>query len=129
MGLVRIASSYHHNSSTSQEIEGFSLHYSSASVKKTCFNRHYDIAWPLQCHNFASTAGAGGFTAEAAAPAVNMLEETMRHTMRENDIRVKSDTTHPTLPYGKWMYENNVGRRNEEMKNSKAENCGHWTKT
>ena len=30
-----------------------------------------------QCHNFDSTAGAGGFTAGAAAPAVNMLEEAL----------------------------------------------------
>ena len=36
-----------------------------------------DTVWPPQCHNFDSTAGAGGFTAGAAAPAVNMLEEAL----------------------------------------------------
>ena len=46
-------------------------------MKKTYFNRHEDICWPPQCYNFGSTAGAGGFTAEAAAPAVNMLEEAL----------------------------------------------------
>ena len=46
-------------------------------MKKTSFNRYKDIAWPPQCHNFDSTAGAGGFTAGAAAPAVNMLEEAL----------------------------------------------------
>ena len=43
----------------------------------TLFNRYEDTAWPPQCHNFDSTAGAGGFTAGAAAPAVNMLEEAL----------------------------------------------------
>ena len=61
--------------SHSQEIEIYPLYYSSDSVKKTYFNRDEDICWPPQCHNFGSTAGAGGFTARAAAPAVNMLEE------------------------------------------------------
>ena len=41
------------------------------------FNSYEDTAWPPQCHNFDSTAGAGGFTAGAAAPAVNMLEEAL----------------------------------------------------
>ena len=46
-------------------------------MKKTYFNRDEDICWPPQCHNFGSTAGAGGFTAGAAAPAVNMLEKAL----------------------------------------------------
>ena len=46
-------------------------------MKKTYFNRDEDICWPPQCHKFGSTAGAGGFTAGAAAPAVNMLEEAL----------------------------------------------------
>ena len=46
-------------------------------MKKTYFNRVEDICWPLQYYNFGSTAGAGGFTAGAAAPAVNMLEEAL----------------------------------------------------
>ena len=66
-----------YNSSNSQEIAGFPLHYSSGSVKTTFFNRYEDTVWPPQCHNFDSTAGAGGFTAGAAAPAVNMLEEAL----------------------------------------------------
>ena len=44
------------------------------------FNSYEDTAWPPQCHNFDSTAGAGGFTAGAAAPAVNMLEEALAQT-------------------------------------------------
>ena len=64
-------------SANSHDIAGFLLHYSSARVKNTFFNRYEDTAWPPQCHNFDSTAGAGGFTAGAAAPAVNMLEETL----------------------------------------------------
>ena len=66
-----------YNSSNSQEIAGLPLHYSSGSVKTTFFNRYEDTVWPPQCHNFDSTAGAGGFTAGAAAPAVNMLEEAL----------------------------------------------------
>ena len=46
-------------------------------MKKTYFNSDEDIYWPPQCHNIGSTAGAGGFTAGAAAPAVNMLEEAL----------------------------------------------------
>ena len=46
-------------------------------MKTTFFNRYEDTVWPPQCHNFDSTAGAGGFTAGAAAPAVNMLEEAL----------------------------------------------------
>ena len=37
-----------------------------------------DIAWPPQCLNFDFTAGAGGFTTGAPAPAVNMLEEALK---------------------------------------------------
>ena len=48
-------------------------------MKKTLFNRYEDTVWPPQCHNFASTAGAGSFTAGAAAPAVNMLEEALNY--------------------------------------------------
>ena len=67
-----------YNSYNSQEIAGFLLHYSSASVKTTVFNRYSeDTARPPQCHNFDSTAGTGGLTAGAAAPAVNMLEEAL----------------------------------------------------
>ena len=47
-------------------------------MKKTYFNRHEDIAWHPQYHNFGSTAEAGGFTTGAAAPAINMLEEVMQ---------------------------------------------------
>ena len=47
-------------------------------MKTTFFNRYEDSVWPPQCHNFDSTAGAGGFTAGAAAPAVNMLEEALQ---------------------------------------------------
>ena len=68
-----------YNSSNSQEIVGLPLHYLSSSVKTTFFNRYEDTVWPPQCHNFDSTAGAGGFTAGAAAPAVNMLEEALLH--------------------------------------------------
>ena len=64
-------------SANSHDIADFLLHYSSASVKKTFFNGYEGTAWPPQCHNFDSTAGAGGFTAGAAAPAVNMLEEAL----------------------------------------------------
>ena len=46
-------------------------------MKTTFFNRYEDTVWPPQCHNFDSTAGAGGFTAGAAAPAVNMLKEAL----------------------------------------------------
>ena len=67
-----------YNSSNSQEIVGLPLHYSSSSVKTTFFNRYEDTVWPPQCHNFDSTAGAGGFTAGATAPAVNMLEEALK---------------------------------------------------
>ena len=49
-------------------------------MKTTFFNSYEDTAWPPQCHNFYSTAGAGGFTAGAAAPAVNMLEEALVRT-------------------------------------------------
>ena len=63
--------------SHSQEIEIYPVYYSSDSVKKTYFNRDEDICWPPQCHNFDSTEGAGGFTAGAAAPAVNMLGEAL----------------------------------------------------
>ena len=66
-----------YNSSNSQEIVGLPLHYSSSSVKTTFFNRYEDTVWPPQCNNFDSTAGAGVFTAGAAAPAVNMLEEAL----------------------------------------------------
>ena len=59
------------------EIEIYPLHYSFDSVKKTYFNSDEDIYWPPQCHNFGSTAEAGGFTAGAADPAVNMLEEAL----------------------------------------------------
>ena len=60
------------------EIASLSLHYSSGGVKTTFSTvmRTLLSAWPPQCHNFDSTAGAGGFT--AAAPAVNMLEEALR---------------------------------------------------
>ena len=44
---------------------------------KRPFSTNEDTAWPPQCHNFDSTAGAGGFTAGAAAPAVNTLEEAL----------------------------------------------------
>ena len=44
------------------------------------FNSYEDTAWSPQCHNFDSTAGAGGFTAGTAAPAVNMLEEALHFT-------------------------------------------------
>ena len=81
--LVKYA--YYHcelnyNSSNSQEIAGLPLHYLSGSVKMTFFNRYEDTVWPPQCHNFDSTAGAGGFTAGAAVPAVNMLEEALSST-------------------------------------------------
>ena len=46
-------------------------------MKNAYFNRYEDITWPPQCQIFGSTAGAGSFTAEAAAPAVNMLEEAL----------------------------------------------------
>ena len=61
----------------SQEVKGFSLQYSSTSMKNAYLNRYEDITWPPQCRIFGSTAGAGGFTAGAAAPAVNMLEEAL----------------------------------------------------
>ena len=46
-------------------------------MKKTNFNRYENTAWPPQCHNFGSTAGAGGFTVGVAALAVKMLEEAL----------------------------------------------------
>ena len=51
--------------------------YNSPPMKTTFFNSYEDTARPPQCHNFGSTAGAGGFTAGAAALAVNMLEEAL----------------------------------------------------
>ena len=48
-------------------------------MKNAYFNRYEDITWPQQCRIFGSTAGAGSFTAGAAAPAVNMLEEALKH--------------------------------------------------
>ena len=59
-----------YNSPDSQEIAGLSPHYSAGSVKTTFFNSYEDTVWPPQCQNFYSTAGAGGFNAGAAAPAV-----------------------------------------------------------
>ena len=53
------------------------------------FNSYEDTAWPPQCHNFDSTAGAGGFTAGAAAPAVNMLEEALGRWATEHDTTAK----------------------------------------
>ena len=46
-------------------------------MKNTYLNRYEDITWPPQCRIFGSTAGAGGFAAGAANPAVNMLEEAL----------------------------------------------------
>ena len=65
-------------------------------LKTTFFNSYEDTAWPPQCHNFDSTAGAGGFTAGAAAPAVNMLEEALGECVSlragalsyQNDLRL-----------------------------------------
>ena len=46
-------------------------------MKTTFLNSYEDTAWPPQYQIFYSTAGAGGFTAGAAAPAVNMFEEAL----------------------------------------------------
>ena len=85
-----------YNSYNLQEIAGFLLHYSSASVKTTAFNRYEDTARPPQCHNFDSTAGAGGLTAGAAAPAVNMLEEAL-HEHTVNAMPAKQVSLHISL--------------------------------
>ena len=46
------------------------------------FNRYENITRPPQCRNIGSTAGAGGFTAGAAAPALNMLEEALKNAVQ-----------------------------------------------
>ena len=68
-------------------------------MKTTFFNRYEDTVWPPQCHNFDSTAGAGGFTAGAAAPAVNMLEEALHGAPSKPlpKIENSSDLVHYSL--------------------------------
>ena len=69
-----------------KKLQVFRIIIHSGGVKTTFSTIMRTLLGPRrpQCHNFDSTAGAGGFTAGAAAPAVNMLEEALMFVERLN---------------------------------------------
>ena len=72
-----IYDSFSWNASFATKNPSLSLHYSSGGVKTTFSTVMRTLLGPRSATILTPLRGAGGFTAGAAAPAVNMLEEAL----------------------------------------------------